>query len=86
MRLGDRRRQRQPKPGSAARPRLVGSAEPLEGARQEVGREALTSVDDVELDLAVTVDRAEADRPRAVLEGVVDEIARAPARGGGGRR
>jgi hypothetical protein len=75
VRLGDRCCQGQAEAGAPARPRVIRAAETLEGMWQELGREALSLVHDVELDVPVAVDRAQADVARTMPEGVVDEVA-----------
>jgi hypothetical protein len=67
MRLGDRGRERQPEACSPAGAGLVGTPEALECMRQEVGREAFSLVEHVELDVAVSVERAQVNGSRAVL-------------------
>ncbi len=66
---GDRSGDRQAETRSVARTRVVGTAEAVERAWQELGREAAAFVADVELDLAVPFDRREPDPP---LRGPLD--------------
>src|SRR3954452_1936625 len=72
--LRDRPDDRQPQSGAVARAGRVRSAEPLEGVGQELGREALALVGDVEPHAAVGRPRPDPNGSGAVAQGVLDKI------------
>jgi hypothetical protein len=66
---------REPETASAATACVVAPREAFEGARSDLGRESPSLVPDVELDHLTGPPGADRDRPVAVAERVVDEVA-----------
>src|SRR5215207_10880310 len=74
VRAGNRLDDREAEPGPARRPSRVGAAEALEGPVEELRREALPAILDVEFHRPVRLGGAHTDLPAAVLEGVLDHV------------
>src|SRR6185369_9486413 len=70
----DRLDDRQAEPGAVAAAGGIAPAEALEGAVDELGREAGAAILDVDLDLAHRIACPDGDLAGAVLEGVLDQV------------
>jgi hypothetical protein len=71
---GDRLYDRKPETNAPAWPRGVGAGEALKRGGKELGRETVTFVCDVELELTVGKSRVDVDRSFAVAEGIFDQV------------
>ena len=75
MGLGDRPHDRQTEAGSPARAGGIGTRETLESVGQELGQEARSAVEHVQLDEAVMLGRSHHDRAVTEAQRVVDHVA-----------
>jgi hypothetical protein len=74
MAAGDGRHNRQAKPRATGAAAAVSTSEALEGPPQEIGREARARVDHVKFHLPPVWPRADANRSRAVVQGVLNQV------------
>jgi hypothetical protein len=74
VRAGDGSNDRQPEPRAFSGTCLVCATEAIEREWKERGRESAALIEDVELDRAVTLDRADANVAISVTERVLDQV------------